>query len=107
MKRKLLLLVAWNLLFVFLLNAQVGIGTTTPNPKAALEIKSTDKGVLFPMLTNAQRDAIVNPPDGLHIFNKDERCLNVYDSLFSTWSCYCEVDTCKAVLIRITANQGE
>ena len=82
----------------------VGIGTTSPNPKAALEIQATDKGILFPRLTSAQRDAIPNPPDGLHIYNVDERCLNYYDSLFATWSCYCESDTCKAVFIRISSN---
>jgi hypothetical protein len=56
------------------------------------------------MLTNAQRDAITNPPDGLHLFNRDERCLNFYDSLYASWSCFCEVDTCKAILIHINTN---
>lgn len=100
-----------NLLFTFLLllpivfySQNVGIGTTTPNPKAALEIKATDKGILFPRLTSAQRDAISDPPNGLHIYNVDERCLNYYDSTFSTWSCYCEGDTCKAIFIHISAN---
>ena len=58
----------------------VGVGTNAPHAKAILEIKSTDKGVLFPRLTTAQRNVIVSPPDGLHIFNTDERCLNYYDS---------------------------
>lgn len=79
----------------------VGIGTTTPNSKALLEIRSTDKGVLFPRLSSAQRDAIVNPPDGLHIYNKDEHCLNYFDSTFQLWNCYCETDTCKTVTITI------
>ena len=45
-----------NLLFVimFFLTlttfAQVGIGTTTPNPDAALEISSTNSGILLPRL---------------------------------------------------------
>jgi hypothetical protein len=79
----------------------VGIGTTTPNAKAVLDIKATDKGVLFPRLTSAQRNAITNPPDGLHIYNKDERCLNYYDSVYQVWNCYCETDTCKTVTILI------
>ncbi|MBC7866483.1 MAG: hypothetical protein H7X88_03015, partial [Gloeobacteraceae cyanobacterium ES-bin-316] len=54
----------------------VGIGTNTPHAKAALEVRSTDKGVLFPTLTTVQRNLITNPPNGLHIFNTDERCLN-------------------------------
>ena len=32
----------------------VGIGTTTPNASAALEIKSTSQGLLLPRLTLAQ-----------------------------------------------------
>lgn len=95
-----------SVLFHFTLSAQVGIGTTTPNPSAILDIRSTNKGVVFPMMTSAQRDAIANPPDGLHLYNKDERCLNLFDSAFATWSCYCDMDTCKVIFIRITSNTG-
>lgn len=38
--------------------AQVGIGTTDIDFSAILEIKSTDKGVLFPSLTILERDAL-------------------------------------------------
>jgi len=38
--------------------AQVGIGTTTPDASAALDVVSTDKGVLIPRMTQAQRNAI-------------------------------------------------
>ncbi|WP_462248593.1 hypothetical protein [Ferruginibacter sp.] len=105
MKKKILLyyFVAAIAVFIFSKNSfsqNVGIGTTAPNAKAALEIKSTDKGVLFPRLTTAQRNAITNPPDGLHIYNKDERCLNYYDSLYQIWNCYCA--DCQAVIINIT-----
>lgn len=85
-----------------LLSQNVGIGTTTPNAKAALEIKATDKGVLFPRLTNSQRNAITNPPNGLHIFNTDEHCLNYYDSVYQFWNCYC--DSCQTVVITISGN---
>ena len=30
--------------------AQYGFGTNTPNPQAALDIQSPDKGVLFPKI---------------------------------------------------------
>ncbi|GAB3590025.1 hypothetical protein GCM10027345_44450 [Hymenobacter daeguensis] len=49
----------------------VGIGTATPNAKAALEISATNKGLLIPRLTQAQRTAIVSPPDGLMVFQTD------------------------------------
>ena len=38
--------------------AQVGIGTTTPNAAAALDITSTNKGFLLPRLTYSQRENI-------------------------------------------------
>ncbi len=77
----------------------VGIGTTSPHAKAVLEIKATDKGVLFPRLTTEQRNAITNPPDGLHIFNITEHCLNYYDSLNLIWNCYCS--GCQTVIINV------
>ena len=80
----------------------VGIGTTSPNAKAALEIKSIDKGVLFPRLTTAQRNTITNPPDGLHLYNTDEHCLNYYDSAYQVWNCYCA--ECRTIVITISSN---
>ena len=51
--------------------AQVGIGTTTPDPSAELDITSTTKGLLIPRMTNAQRKAISNPAAGLQVFVTD------------------------------------
>ena len=48
--------------------AQVGIGTNTPDPSAVLELQSTDKGLLPPRLTAAQRDAIPSPVAGLQLW---------------------------------------
>jgi hypothetical protein len=48
--------------------AQTGIGTTTPDASAALDITSTTKGLLIPRMTAAQRDAITSPTQGLIIF---------------------------------------
>jgi hypothetical protein len=45
-------------------SGSVGIGTTTPNASAALDIQSTSKGVLVPRMTTAQRNAISNRPPG-------------------------------------------
>ena len=57
------------LLFITRANAQgVGIGTPTPNSKAALDITSTTKGFLLPRMTDTQRDAISSPPAGLMIY---------------------------------------
>ena len=45
--------------------AQIGIGTSSPNAKAALEVYSTSKGLLPPRLTYAEKNAITSPPAGL------------------------------------------
>jgi uncharacterized protein (TIGR02145 family) len=51
--------------------AQTGIGTTTPDPSAQLDVSSTDKGFLTPRMTASQRDNIENPAQGLIIFCTD------------------------------------
>ncbi len=52
----------------------VGIGTTTPDPSAVLEMESTNKGVLVPRMTSAQRVAIVAPVDALLVYDTDIDC---------------------------------
>ena len=51
-------------------SAQIGIGTTTPAPSAALEVTSStnNKGVLIPRITATQKDAISSPAQGLLIY---------------------------------------
>lgn len=49
--------------------AQVGIGTTTPDASSILHVESSDKGVLVPRLTTAQRNGITTPANGLLVFN--------------------------------------
>ncbi|GAA4391241.1 hypothetical protein [Hymenobacter koreensis] len=46
----------------------LSVGTGTAASTAALEISSTTKGLLFPRMTQAQRDAIVSPSEGLVIY---------------------------------------
>jgi hypothetical protein len=46
----------------------VGIGTTTPNASALLDLSSTTQGVLFPRMTASQRAAISNPVAGLIVY---------------------------------------
>lgn len=47
----------------------VGIGTANPNNSAALDVQSTDKGMLIPRMTSAQRNAISNAATGLLVFD--------------------------------------
>jgi hypothetical protein len=62
------LLLACLLLIGLVMHAQVGIGTTTPNSSAQLDISSTSKGLLPPRMTYVQKMAIAIPPAGLMIW---------------------------------------
>ncbi len=76
---------AQHLLFVILLlatvsaQAQVGIGTATPDASAQVDVSSTTKGFLPPRLSYTQRDAITTPAEGLIIYNTDAKKPNYYD----------------------------
>lgn len=59
------------LLFISTITAQVGIGTTNPNASAALDIVSSDKGVLIPQMTASQRLGIASPAKGLLLYQTD------------------------------------
>lgn len=52
-------------------NSQVGIGTNTPAPSAQLDISSTERGLLMPRMTMAQRNLIASPATGLTIYQTD------------------------------------
>jgi hypothetical protein len=52
----------------------VGIGTNNPNPSAMLEVSSTDKGMLTPRMTTAQRIALPIPANGLLVYDIDSTC---------------------------------
>ena len=55
--------------------SEIGIGTSSPNSTAKLEVASTTQGFLPPRLTTTQRDAIVSPASGLTIYNTTVNCL--------------------------------
>lgn len=67
----------------------VGIGTTTPNPNAILEMQSTNQGVLVPRMTTAQRLAIAGPTEGLLVFDTDFDCFFFFEATSATWSNLC------------------
>ena len=59
------------ILWANLLLAQVGIGTTTPDASSALEIESTNSGILIPRMTEAQRTSITTPATGLLVYQSN------------------------------------
>lgn len=62
----------------------VGIGTSTPNNSALLDLQSTNRGLLPPRLSSTQRNSIASPAAGLVIYNTDNNMLELFDGL--TWS---------------------
>lgn len=69
--------------FQYLSAQSVGIGTSTPNASAQLEIASTTKGLLLPRMTTTQRTAIAGPVAGLMVFDTDFKEYYQHDG--STW----------------------
>jgi N-acetylneuraminic acid mutarotase len=65
----------------------VGIGTPTPHPSAVLDVTATDKGLLPPRLTTAQRDGILSPARGLSIYNTDTDCMEFWNG--TRWVSVC------------------
>ncbi len=66
-------------IFVTNVNAQVGIGTTSPNNASGLDVSTTSQGVLFPRMTNAQMLSISNPSTGLQVYNTNANCMYYYN----------------------------
>ncbi len=62
-------LVIFTLQFAYAQN--VGIGTTTPESSAMLDVNSTNRGFLVPRMTSIQKDAISSPATGLLIYQTD------------------------------------
>ena len=88
MKKTILTLVTLTFIGLSTASAQVGIGTSTPDSSAALELESTDKGFLPPRMTTAQRDLIPSPSAGLIIFNTSTNSIEFCDG--DNWVTYNE-----------------
>lgn len=56
----------------------VVIGNSSIDASAKLELYSTDKGVLLPRMTSAERDAIDSPSEGLLVYNLDDHNFQYY-----------------------------
>lgn len=65
-------------------DGDIGIGTTSPNAAAVLDVSSTNKGMVFPRLSST---AISMPVAGMVIFNTDINCLSFYNG--TTWKSLC------------------
>jgi hypothetical protein len=59
----------------------IGMGTNQPHASAALDIQSTNKGLLIPRMTSAQRNSIAAPAQGLLVFDTDKGTLYMFDGV--------------------------
>ena len=60
-------------------DGKLGLGTTSPNASALLDVSSTTKGVLLPRMTTTQVNAISSPADGLTVYNTTLNTLCFYN----------------------------
>jgi hypothetical protein len=72
--KKSFLLLATIMGFISISYSQVSVTNdgSMPDNSAMLDIKSTDKGMLVPRMTAAERDAITSPANGLLVFVTDD-----------------------------------
>src|ERR1700692_4405504 len=52
-------------------NTSINATGTAPHPSAMLDVSATNKGMLVPRMTSAQRIAIASPAKGLLVFDND------------------------------------
>jgi hypothetical protein len=66
---------------------QVGINSnlSEPDPSAGLDVNFTDKGILFPRLSQTQIEAIINPANGLVVFCTTSNKFFSYISNVNKW----------------------
>lgn len=57
----------------------VGVGTTSPDPSAILDLKSSNKGLLPPRMSYAEILAIPNPAQGLIAYDSSGRVLRMFN----------------------------
>ena len=95
--KKILLFTVMQIFCCITLSAQVGINTQQSiniQPNTIYQVDASDKGVLFPRMTTAQRNAIsTNPsemPNGLIVYDTNLNCLLYWSSLASAWKGHCE-----------------
>ena len=71
----------------------IGMGTSTPDSSAMLEILSNDKGLLVPRMTTVERLAIPSPADALLVYDIDSSCFYFYKQPIAQWINLCNVFT--------------
>lgn len=84
------------LIFAIKTQAQQGVSINTTGasaePTAILDVSSNEKGLLIPRMTNAEKNLISSPAEGLQIINTTSKCIEVYfNSLWQKVFCSCSI----------------
>lgn len=81
--KKLLLVHSLLLIACCAFSQNIGIGTTTPDVNAALEIKSAGKGILMPRTSTVTRSAMANVSKGMLVYDTSHSSFYFHDG--SKW----------------------
>jgi hypothetical protein len=68
------------------LDGSVGIGTTSPNASAVLDLTSVQKGLLVPRMSKELRDAIPSPAEGLLVYCTNCLPASLYQFKGTAWT---------------------
>lgn len=66
--------------------SQVGVGTSTPDASAQLDVTSTSKGLLLPRMTMVQMNSIATPANGLIVYCSDCAPIGIHTYISPSWS---------------------
>ncbi|MCB0640417.1 MAG: hypothetical protein KDC44_02200, partial [Phaeodactylibacter sp.] len=98
------IIIVWMLLLSWstTLSAQISINTddSAPDASAMLDVKSTDKGILLPRMSSAERNNITAPTAGLILFDTDTESFWFYNGI--SWT---DLNTSIATTTFIDADQ--
>ena len=65
-------------------HGQIGVGTSSPDTSASVDIQSTSRGFLPPRMTTTQKNAISSPATGLVVYDTTLNQINIYNG--TSWN---------------------
>jgi len=82
--------------------AAVNNSGASADPSAIFDVSSNMQGILIPRMTTLERDAIVNPAEGLQIINITTKCVEIYFTpLWQSMFCACSSPVSPAAGVHI------
>jgi len=87
MTKMIALIIAVAISLSYTANAQLSVNTdgSKPDASAMIDVKSSDKGMLIPRMTQIQIEGITSPANGLIVYNTDDNKLYGYRDCSSLW----------------------